>query len=271
MGDKKTFMQVPMKISVRLWAMLILGSVLASACDSGTVGDDSADRVPKTRSEAIIDSAVAYHSGDLYNHMSMSFNFRGTIYGVERDGGEFSYTAQYSDSLGRHRRELTNAGFESYLNGKRIPLSAKDSIGRAGTVNSVVYFVVLPAPLLDEAVRSEYLGTEEIDGQTYYKVRVTFASDGGGEDHEDIYLYWFDTDNYRMDYLAYSFDVNEGGTRFRRAFNPRRLNGFLFQDYVNYRGPASPDSLEYISELYRAGDLDSLSVVEIDSLQFLAK
>ncbi len=262
-------MKTPVIFSARLWAVLILGSVFTSACDSDSTGGVNSGVSQRTRSEAIIDSAVAYHTGGHYDEMSMSFNFRGTVYDVERDGGKFSYTAQYTDSAGRHRRELSNRGFEAYLNGERMALSAKDSIGRAGTVNSVVYFVVLPAPLRDEAVHSEYLGTEEIDGKTYYKVRVTFGSDGGGEDHEDIYLFWFDTENYKMDYLAYSFDVNEGGTRFRRAFNPRRLNGFLFQDYVNYRGPASPDSLKYISELYSKGQVDSLSVVRIDSLQFL--
>jgi hypothetical protein len=69
-----------------------------------------------------------------------------------------------------------------------------------------------------------------------------------------------------MDYLAYSYLEDEGGTRFRKAYNRRRVNGLIFQDYVNYKGP-NPDSLEYISNLFKRGVLDTLSLIELDQLR----
>jgi hypothetical protein len=189
-----------------------------------------------SRGEAIVDSSVAYHGGNLYENIDLSFGFRGKDYQVIRQAGSFEYINTYRDSVGTHRRRLTNDSFTQKLNNVLIALSAKDSIGRASSVNSVIYFV-----------------------------RVSFSKEGGGEDFDDVFLYWFSTENYAMDYLAYSYLEDEGGSRFRKAYNRRSMNGMVFQDYLNLRGPA-PDSLEFISEMFKSGELDTLSVIEIDRL-----
>jgi hypothetical protein len=68
-----------------------------------------------------------------------------------------------------------------------------------------------------------------------------------------------------MDYLAYSYLEEDRGSRFRVAYNPRRINGILFQDYENYKGPA-PDSLEMILDLYKAEKLELLSKIELKAI-----
>ncbi|MCA1762239.1 MAG: hypothetical protein LC664_04505 [Flavobacteriales bacterium] len=70
-----------------------------------------------------------------------------------------------------------------------------------------------------------------------------------------------------MDYIAYSFRENEGGTRFRKAVNRRRINGLVFQDYENYKGPANPDSLLAISRLFKMDSLDLLSFIETSRIK----
>lgn len=85
------------------------------------------------------------------------------------------------------------------------------------SVNSVHYFAYLPQGLNDKAVQKELLGEVVLKGEPYYKVRVTFAQEGGGNDYEDVFIYWFHKQKFTMDYLAYEFHVDGGGMRFREA------------------------------------------------------
>ncbi len=66
-------------------------------------------------------------------------------------------------------------------------------------------------------------------GKITIRSKLTFNEDSGGDDFEDVFIYWFNTETYRMDYLAYEYHTDEGGMRFREAFNPREINGVLMQ------------------------------------------
>lgn len=224
---------------------------------------------PPSRGEAIVDSAIAYHGGSLYESLDVSFGFRQKEYHVKRKSGRFEYTNTYRDTLGLRVRKLTNDGYTETLDGERVELTDKLTAARSASVNSVVYFALLPGMLNTAAANKAYIGKETIEGADFYKVRVTFSEEGGGEDYEDVFLYWFSTDDYAMDYLAYSYLEEEGGSRFRKAYNRRSVNGLVFQDYLNMRGPA-PDSLEFISEIFKSGRLDTLSVIEVDRLRVTA-
>lgn len=240
--------------------------LLFVACNDTDQSD--VDRKPDlSPAESVISKSVDYHFGDRSDSLSFSFTFRGKAYGVDRHNGNFVYTRNYSDSLGQHFGVLSNLGYTEQIEGAMAALSRKDSTARANSLNSVVYFNLIPLLLQDDAVFTKELEGEKIDGVDYHKIEVRFSEDGGGEDHDDIYQYWFDREDYSMDYLAYSFEENDGGTRFRKAINQRRINGLYFQDYENYKGPADPDSLKYISELYKADELPLLSKIEIGSIK----
>ena len=49
----------------------------------------------------------------------------------------------------------------------------------------------------------EEVGEDEVEGETYYEVKVTFREEGGGTDFEDEFLYWIHKENFTVDYLAY--------------------------------------------------------------------
>jgi hypothetical protein len=121
--------------------------------------------------------------------------------------------------------------------------------------------------LNDPAVIKKYAGEDEIGKKSYYRVEVRFTPEGGGEDHSDVYLYWFDKEDYSMDYLAYSYHTDESGTRFRKALDSRRINGLVIQDYLNFRGPESPDRLSEILGLYKADSLDLLSEIRLTRIK----
>ena len=233
--------------------------LLAAACSNSQKETNTSES-----RKGIIDKSIDFHFED--ESPNFSFLFRDRNYSIDYSFDRFEYTCSYTDSTGVHRRVLNNTGYLEHLDGEQIRLSKKDSLSHSESVNSVSYFNLLPLVLKENAVNSEPLGLEEIDSKTYHKVQVKFKQEGGGVDFQDIYYYWFDTLDYSMDYLAYSFQVNGGGTRFRKAVNFRKINGVGVQDYLNYKGPASPDSLRFISELYKEGKLPLLSEIKVSGI-----
>lgn len=227
---------------------------------------DAANQETASPEEVLLDKALAYHFENGSDSLQVSFQMRGRDYTASLHNGAFEYTRQYTDTSGAYAATLTNLGLVETRNGAPILYSTKDSISRAGGVNSVIYFSLLPIFLKDEAVNICCMQREVIDGKAYDRLEVRFSQDGGGTDNDDVYLYWIDPLDGSMDFLAYSFQVNERGTRFRKATNPRRVNGVLFQDYINFIGPSDPDSLTYISSAYRENRLDTLSLIELENL-----
>ena len=147
-------------------------------------------------------------------------------------------------------------------------MTEKKKRAYSNSVNSVHYFAFLPSFLNDAAVHKTYVGETTIKGKAYYKIRVTFDQEGGGDDHDDVYMYWIDKEDYSMDYLAYSFHVNGGGVRFRSAYNARNVEGITFQDYVNYKHDKETP-VENLDALYEEDKLIELSRIELKNIQKL--
>lgn len=202
----------------------------------------------------------------------VSFNFRGDQYRVRHDQGEFHYRRSYLDSLDRKVVEgITNDSTYRTVSGQSVSLSDLEKSSIETTVNSVSYFALLPEPLNEPAVQPTYLGRDTISGTPYHRVKVTFRKEGGGEDWQDIFVYWFRTDDYEMDYLAYAYGLGpdeEVGTRFREAYNIRRVSGVRFADYKNYTvDTLSADLLATYPELLDRDTMRLVSRVELDSLR----
>ena len=212
---------------------------------------------------AIIKRAVTAHGMDGFDDVRAGFTFRERQYSIDRKDGRYLYTRSFTDSLGNHiLDELSNDGLSRTRNDSLIGLTEKDSAAYAGSVNSVRYFFMLPYGLYDPAVNTQLLDPVSIDGKPYDRVQVTFDAAGGGRDHDDIYRYFFNQETGELDFLAYTFAVNEGGIRFRKAINKRRVNGVLVQDYVNYGVDGDDRAIEGIEDRYSAGELPELSVIE---------
>lgn len=221
---------------MRYLAVAALGGILFAACQSSETTTQTAEPKKLTDSaQWVIDQAIARHGGEAYQDYSLEFDFRGRHYTVQEHADQYTYVREWTtDTTGTMRDVLTNAGFIRREDGERVTLSAEDSAKYANSVNSVAYFVRLPQGLNDPAVFKRYAGQVAIKGDTYHKVRVTFSEEGGGTDHDDVFYYWVHTQHHTVDYLAYYYHTDGGGSRFREAINPRELSGMLILDYVNY-------------------------------------
>lgn len=223
-----------------------------------------------TDPQEIIGKAIETAGGDKYLNSTIEFDFRDIHYIARRNGGAFSYERVFEDSLGTIHDMVTNDGFKREINGQVVVVHDTMATKYTSSTNSVNYFALLPYGLNDAAVNKKYLGETTIDDQNYYKVQVTFSADGGGEDHEDVYLYWINQETFAVDYLAYSFaELDETSFRFRTAYNPRVVNGIRFQDYVNYKPVDNSFTVDEAEELYKKGELLELSKIITENVEVI--
>lgn len=218
--------------------------------------------------QSTVDGAIDFHGGKTYEEFRMEFDFRDKHYVVEREGGRFLYERHQKDSTGADVRDiLTNEEAYRTINGERQNVPDTTMSKYRSSVNSVAYFVLLPQPLNDPAVRKEYIGEATIKGKPYHKVHVSFAQEGGGEDYSDEFVYWFDKNDFSLDYLAYLYYTDETGMRFREAYNPQKVGGILVQDYINYAPTDSAmavtkENLLKMDQYFETGQLKELSRIE---------
>ena len=210
--------------------------------------------------EEIVDKAITYSGKSKLNTNELEFAFR-----------DYNYKATPTCEGMRLERMSKDEPIKDVLFDGELKRYYKDSLVKLAdtttfnyfeSVNSVHYFTQLPVRLKDDAVQLSDLGKEVIKDKTYHKLEVKFSENGGGVDFEDIYIYWIDAEDYSLDYLAYSFLVNGGGLRFRKAINRRTIDGVVFQDYENYKPKVKSKKLNEIGKMYENEELELLSLIE---------
>lgn len=214
--------------------------------------------------QKIIDKCIEVHGGSRYNDAHFEYDFRKYHYEYHYQAGQYEYIR----SVAGIKDVLTNDGFVRSKDGVSVELDSKKIKSYSNSVNSVHYFAFLPFFLNDPAVHKKLIGSKIINGQEYYKVEVTFEQEGGGDDYDDIYVYWINKESFSLDYLAYSFHVNGGGVRFREAYNRRVINGITFQDYVNYKHDKQTDVRE-MDQFFLLEELIELSRIELKNIKSL--
>lgn len=217
--------------------------------------------------QKIIDQSIDKYGGIRYKHSYIQFDFRDKQYDIHRTGGNFTYIRAFKDSIGDVRDILTNNAFNREVNGERVTLTDQERISYQASLNSVIYFALLPFPLNDPAAQKRYLGKSKINGESYHKIEVTFSEEQGGSDFEDRFVYWIHQKHKTMDFLAYTFHQNGGGTRFRQALNPRVVNGIRFADYLNFTSDSIQKNIEDYDELFMTGDLKKISEINLENIK----
>ncbi|MTE25368.1 DUF6503 family protein [Winogradskyella ouciana] len=226
-------------------------------------------KVENLSADDIINKSIEVAGGDSFNKSEINFDFRDRHYYAKRNHGDFLLMRvtinANNDSI---YDVLTNAGYERKLN-DMINVVVPDSMitKYSASVNSVHYFSVLPYGLNDKAVNKTLIGEEEIKAKNYYKIQVTFDKNGGGEDYEDVFLYWIDKESFKVDYLAYSYNEADGkGMRFREAYNERYVNGLRFVDYNNYKPKDKSIKLQDLGKAFENNQLELLSKIELENV-----
>ena len=248
--------------------LFFAATVIAAACSSPDKPAAEQEKVIEEVDEAteIVMTAIEKSGGDLYENMNLAFDFRDRKYTGMHNNGLYEYVRVTQDSVGEIIDVLNNDGYYRTINGEKAVLADTMAAKYARSVNSVLYFALLPDGLNDDAVIREYMGTKDIKGKSYHKIKVTFEQEGGGEDFQDVFIYWFDTTTYDMDYMAYLYYTDGGGMRFREALNPRVVNGIKFLDYNNLK-PTEEIGLDSIDDVYLNGGLELLSEIKLENIE----
>ncbi len=212
--------------------------------------------------QVLVDHAITAHGANLSGR-KVSFDFRDRTYTLRRGMDSYTYMrAWHDDSLGFIQDILIKSqDFTRFQNGDSVLLDEEWSGKYARQVNSVFYFFQIPYVLNDAGAVKKYIGEFKIHDEPYLAVQVTFTEDGGGEDFEDVYIYWIHKEFSTIDYFAYSYLTDGGGVRFREAINRRKAGGLLIQDYVNYRADKGTP-LVSLPGLFDGGKLEELSRIE---------
>lgn len=216
--------------------------------------------------ERILAATYKAHGGDLYSTAAYSFTFRKKEYNFVNKGYQFRYEVNYEEKGTQITNVLENGTLTGFENGKEVRLTQKDIDKYTEALNSVIYFATLPHKLNDKAVNKAYKGTTKIKGVSYDILEIMFEQEGGGKDFDDEFHYWINQETHIIDYIAYNYTVNEGGVRFRVAFNPRKVGGIHFQDYVNYKAPLGTP-LKDLPSMYENGTLEEMSKIKTEDIK----
>lgn len=216
--------------------------------------------------QQIVDKSIEVCGGDLYENSKITFDFRDRSYMSEFGSGRKILTRILRNDTVTIRDVRTSEGLQRFVNDTLTVLNDSLSNVYANSVNSVHYFSKLPYGLNDPAVKKERIGEVNIRGHDYHKIKVTFEEAGGGDDFDDIYVYWINMETMKPDYLGYTFHVDGGGTRFRVAYNERYINGIRFVDYENLKPKDSTTNIFMADSLYLNNGLELLSKIELKNV-----
>ncbi len=224
--------------------------------------------------DTIVRKSIEISGGDIISSSTIDFDFRDKHYRAFRNHGKFVLerefrveSNQYTDTVAQIKDVIDNEGFQRIVNKFSVAVRDSMALKYSASVNSVHYFSVLPYGLEGKAVNKLFLEKTNINGAAYYKIEVTFNEEAGGEDFEDVFIYWINTKTFKVDYLAYSYEENDGiGLRFREAYNERYVEGIRFVDYNNYKPKEDDAALETLDMTFENGKLELLSKIKIENI-----
>lgn len=234
--------------------LVLLGSSLFLACSN------------EPNPQKIIDQSIEKSGGAIYENSLVQFDFRSHHYLVERNKDSIKMMRIKKDDSTEVKDVMNYDSFQRYINNEPVFVHDTMIFKYKESINSVIYFALLPFRLNDAAVKKKYLGMKHIDNKDYHKIQISFEEEGGGVDFEDIYVYWIDSKGFNIGFLAYSFKVNGGGYRFRKAYNERKVGGIRFADYINYKPGVETESVSDLDELYMNNQLLELSKIELTNI-----
>ena len=219
------------------------------------------------KADSVIHLSQTVHGSALIAKKNISFDFRDYKYELIRKDGKVIRKRTKTNKDGKM---ITDSWIENRLERKindiTTALDEEKQQLYINSINAVFYFAFLPKSLTDPAVNATIIDEVIIHAEPYYKLKVTFDEEGGGEDHDDVFLYWIHTEKGTMDYMAYQYFTEGGGMRFRKAMNPQKVQGILFQDYENYKPTNQNQQLVQLDSLFVENQLELVSVIEMKNI-----
>lgn len=217
--------------------------------------------------QEIIDKSIYTSGAHKVASSEISFRFRDKKYKAIRKNGVFKLFRSFKEDSINIDESISNTNYKRLINEK--PTKVVDSMitNYSNSINSVHYFSVLPFGLNDKAVNKKLLPSNTVNGVPYYKVEITFDENGGGEDFNDIFIYWINQENFLIDYLAYAYETNGGGKRFRVLKEQCSVKGIRFVDYYNYKPSATDIKLINLDKTFEDNKLEKVSEIILEDIE----
>lgn len=243
-------------VTMRIWILTLL--IAGMSCSGSHTSKEA---------EQVVRAAMRVHGSSHFYGSKVSFTFREIEYEVVRKPSQYKYSRRFQrDSVWIEDVLINSTTFTRYQQGQAVDVPDTMEIKYANALNSVLYFFQLPLVLGDSAAFKSYKGTVRIKGEPYEVVKVTFSEESGGQDFQDVFYYWFHKKSHLLDYMAYSYETDGGGVRFREAIGRQEVGGILFQDYINFKAPIGT-ALADLPTLYQSGQLEQLSTIMNENIQ----
>lgn len=242
--------------------LIPLCCIILASCDTKTKQNRGSNV------DLIINNCRQVYGSDLINTSNISFRFRDYSYSwAFKDGKRIQIRATI-DSAGNQVTDYwIGEDFYRLINQDTLDLSKNWIKKYKNSINSVFYFAFLPKALTDQAVHASLLGEVKLKQEPYYKIKVTFSEEGGGDDYQDIFIYWIHREKFKLDYLAYQYFTEGGGMRFRVVKNHHKVGDLIFQDYYNYQPKKEFSNFLVIDSLYINDKLQLVSEIELEDIQ----
>ena len=264
------------KLQITLLIITLLSLTIIQFTDYGWNKklDTQQDEIEKLRTkktlltaQQIIDKTIFLSGADKVTNSQIAFNFRDKSYNAIRKNGNYILDRVFKTNNSIIKDVVSNKGFKRFVDSSPFPVIDTMASKYSSSVNSVHYFSVLPFGLNDKAVQKKLLPSSIIKGKEYYKIQISFSEDGGGEDFEDVFIYWIGKDNFLIDYLAYSYYTDGGGKRFRAIKEQSFKKGIRFVNFYNYKPFSNEISLINLDKYFEKKQLKKISEIIIKDIK----
>jgi hypothetical protein len=245
----------------------IVSRLVAAAIGLGAASAAADAPGGKVKVLPIVDAAIEQHGGSVFEASKTRFDVCSksgcSTVSVTMNRGLFEYDVTAMVRGVERRVRSTNDQVEVWVDGERVEVAEAQRYRNWAMQR--VYFNFLPYRLNDPSAYKEDLGVELFEGRELHKVKVSFEP-GSSTDASDEFLYWFDPESARMEFFAYSYESGEGGLRFRRLFNHRRVGGLVFYDQENWGVEGKGLSVDLVTPEYVATAMRHISTVEMRNI-----
>ncbi len=252
----------------KLWVMSLV--LLLASCSGEIVTEKPITNLQNETLDAAIEIIAKVreaHGVKNIDGKEITFSFRDKVYSRYSLNNQYGYSRSALNEEGKMVIDSWREDdFKRTIDNVEVQITDKEENAYKNSINSVFYFALLPLSLSDPAVNVELIGDSKLKGKKYTKFRVTFDEEGGGEDFNDVFIYWMNKETNTMDFLAYQYFTEGGGIRFREAYNPREVGGFLFQDYNNFK-PTTGIELIDMDKAFEMGEMEQVSEIVLEDIK----
>jgi len=110
----------------------------------------------------------------------------------------------------------------------------------------------------------------KIDGNSYYTIHATFKEIEGLPINQDEFILYINPKTFLVDFYAQDYSLFLGKAVFKKAINPRTVNGLRFADYHAYYVKSreiQDKTLEVHYKLYNENKLERLNDIILQNLE----